>query len=1158
MTNWILTSCILIVAVIALRAIFKGRISMRMRYGLWALVLIRLLIPGNFIPSHLSVENLALSFSQQPQIQEFTQEWNAPQQSYESVYQEVVQEHYQAYYPEIPAAPATPPEALTATLPEQEQVMIQQEAQKRVEQSTPIYNLTQILTGIWILGALIAGTVLLTINWDFSRRLKLTRRAVEANAPIPVYKSFMAETPCLFGLIHPVIYITEETAADPVALSHILAHESTHYRHKDHIWAFLRSICLILHWYNPLVWLAVTLSKRDCELACDEATIAQIGEEHRIPYGKTLISITCIKRAPSAMLLTATTMLSDKKTLTERIQQVAKKPKVVISAVVAAVIIAAVAVGCTFTGAPEESTETGESTETIEATKSTEPTEPVDYAPITPTHGVQGYLDYFLISYNGNLYTAVSNSEALPDNYTMVGSVLKNDNTTVPAEDFSGCHMQIGIEVYASQSDDTFVYVGKPGASAYMQMLRTDLIEDFSFPEETYPSHTVFFGDWIYRSLGSSDLTIRTAIENLQNQEDILSVYHINISDDKEQASSLAEKWLSDGTAEKNGFTAEFLKNDFMVYNAYYAAEYADSAKNGMYKVTFVMIQEGNEGRWKLWDATEPEKYAELPSDDPLENSEWEYEPNMYASAAIREALNNLVGNFGVESVDILSIDYDSALTDGNRQQFASSQLAKDLKLSKDDIQYFYNVYTAIVMIKSDATSPTRYGTATYCFGFQMLDIPDRGGWHIIGQLMPYIVDDPTPYEISLSNFREFFDSSTLDGRIRQMALTSFYSNPSLVDLSQMFYGDLSKGQLTDAEKTFLTGKGFELNMSVQSHSTDEINSALKLAFGLTLDDTTRTGLDQLTYFKDTDSYYSNHNSTNFPGITITRFEILESGNVALYYIPANMYVAGYENQEFIVTVSRNQDGSIRILSNSLPDGNNTEDAPRFPDAPSNTEVKALPENVQLSDLVKPYWEQGIKFVASDTYYIAIPEIYPFNQAAIDCNRVIYSLFAKELQSHINYLIDYHKQNTRYFDISGADPSVGQTNGGTFYYGYTASYQDGMLSIVVIIDDVHSGRETYHTFNLSVPSGQISTGAQPSREAIKATLKAAFEEMYAKIDSNLDFYQENLKKTLSDENIDACVLSYAEDGTPQITAWIYTFGSVDKVQKILPVLTLTE
>lgn len=1035
MTEWIITSTVMIAAVIALRQIFKGRISMRMRYGLWALVLLRLLIPGNFIQSNLSVENLTGAISERPQIQAITQELSAPQQSYESVYQEVVQAHYQSHFPENPTVPVT--------IPPQQQIQIEQEVQQRVEQSAPIYSLKQILLGIWILGMAIVGTFLLAINWDFSRRLKLTREAVEIDTPIPVYKSFMAETPCLFGLLHPVIYITEETAADSKTLAHILAHETTHYRHRDHIWAFLRCICLVLHWYNPLVWIAVSLSKRDCELACDEATIAHIGEENRIEYGKTLIGITCIKRAPSAVLLTATTMLSDKKTLTERIRMVAKKPKVVISAVVAAVIIAAVAVGCAFTGAPEENTETIEPTE-----------------------------------------------------------------TTAPTETMS--------------------------------------------QEETYPSHTEFFGDWTYRSLGSSDLTVQTAIVNLQNQDDILSVYYISTSEDKEQASVYAEKWLNDGTADKHGFTADYLRNDFTVYTAQYAAEYVDSAKSGMYQVTFLMIQEGNEGRWKLWDATEPEKYAELPSDDPLENSEWEYEPNMYASVAIREALNNMVGNYGVESVDILSIDFNSELTAENRQQFASSQLAKDLKLSKDDIQYFYQVYTATVMIKSDDTSPTRYGTATYCFGFQMLNVPDRDGWHIIGQLMPYTVDDPTPYEIQLAAFRDFFDASTPEGRIRQMALTSFYSHPSLVDLSKMFYGDLSKGQLTEAEKTFLAGKGFELNMDVQSHSTAEINSALELAFGLTLDDTTRTGLDQLTYFKDTDSYYSNHNSSNFPGITITRFEILESGNIALYYRPSNMYVAGYENQEFIVTVSLERDGSIRILSNSLPGGSNANDAPLFPDAPARGSVQALPENAQLSDLVKPYWELGAQFAPNeDTYYVIIPEIYPFSQEAIDCQAQIYELFADALKAQLNYLNSTYFI-TKYLDMTDITPEAGKTSGGVFYYGYTGSYQDGILSIVVIIDDVHSGRETYHTFNLSVPSGQASTGAQPSREAIRAALEAAFKEMYANIDSSLDFYQENLKKTLSDENIDACVLSYAEDGTPQVTAWIYTAGSVDKVQKIVP------
>ena len=48
-----------------------------------------------------------------------------------------------------------------------------------------------------------------------------------------------------------------------VYLRHVLAHELTHYAHKDHIWSLLRCLALALHWYNPLVWLAAALSKRD-------------------------------------------------------------------------------------------------------------------------------------------------------------------------------------------------------------------------------------------------------------------------------------------------------------------------------------------------------------------------------------------------------------------------------------------------------------------------------------------------------------------------------------------------------------------------------------------------------------------------------------------------------------------------------------------------------------------------------------------------------------------------------------------------------------------------------------------------------------------------------------------------------------------------------
>ncbi len=50
----------------------------------------------------------------------------------------------------------------------------------------------------------------------------------------------------------------------------------------------LRSVCLAVYWFDPLVWIAAAVSKADGELACDEAAIQALGEGERIPYGKTL------------------------------------------------------------------------------------------------------------------------------------------------------------------------------------------------------------------------------------------------------------------------------------------------------------------------------------------------------------------------------------------------------------------------------------------------------------------------------------------------------------------------------------------------------------------------------------------------------------------------------------------------------------------------------------------------------------------------------------------------------------------------------------------------------------------------------------------------------------------------------------------------------
>ena len=58
MFEWAVTSSVLILVVLALRRLLMGKISLRLQYGLWALVLVRLLVPASFGTTALSILNL--------------------------------------------------------------------------------------------------------------------------------------------------------------------------------------------------------------------------------------------------------------------------------------------------------------------------------------------------------------------------------------------------------------------------------------------------------------------------------------------------------------------------------------------------------------------------------------------------------------------------------------------------------------------------------------------------------------------------------------------------------------------------------------------------------------------------------------------------------------------------------------------------------------------------------------------------------------------------------------------------------------------------------------------------------------------------------------------------------------------------------------------
>lgn len=334
MTEWIITSSLLIAIVLLVRRLFRGKLSLRLQYALWLVVLVRLLIPGTVAQTGLSVLNYLPRT--EVEVSQGTVTAPAPIDGGGVQTQPAEPAGDGEADPVQPAAPAEPPG----------------EGEPIQTPSAPEPILWQgVLTAVWLAGASAVAAALVISNLRFYLRLRRARRAHPVTGlTVPVYVARGLPSPCLYGFPSPAVYLTPAAAGDPAVLGHVLAHELTHRRHGDHIWAVLRGAALALHWYNPLVWLSAALSKRDGELACDEGALRHADGPTRAAYGRALIRLVTTKPALTDLLCCATTMTAGKSGLKERITMIARRPRTLLTAFAAAAFLIGLAVGCTFTG----------------------------------------------------------------------------------------------------------------------------------------------------------------------------------------------------------------------------------------------------------------------------------------------------------------------------------------------------------------------------------------------------------------------------------------------------------------------------------------------------------------------------------------------------------------------------------------------------------------------------------------------------------------------------------------------------------------------------------------------------------------------------------------------------------------------------------------
>lgn len=339
--EWILSSCAMISLVVLIRHIFRRKMQPHVRYALWLVVVLRLLIPVSFSETAVSILNLLPEWAETETGQEESQ------------------------------AEGSLDQAVTAGSEIDSEIMDNPSDGENIKAELPVFKESslankgkldtgRILRLVWLLGVVFWGLVLLVVNLDYARHLRRSRKRIDgASLPehqkVPVYTTELIDTPCLVGFFHPAIYVTEDVAKDEQAFAFVLCHENVHYRHLDHWWVLVRNLCLCLHWHNPLVWLAARLSRQDGELACDEKVLQILGGGIRVDYGRILLELSTAKFSGMGGWRLSATMGGSKRQLSERLQMIINTPGKAMGIKLLVLILMVLVLAVAFTGRDRKS-----------------------------------------------------------------------------------------------------------------------------------------------------------------------------------------------------------------------------------------------------------------------------------------------------------------------------------------------------------------------------------------------------------------------------------------------------------------------------------------------------------------------------------------------------------------------------------------------------------------------------------------------------------------------------------------------------------------------------------------------------------------------------------------------------------------------------------
>ena len=282
-------SVVLFTAILLFQKMFRRRISAAMGYAVWALLILRLMIP-------VTIDSGFHMFTV-PQ-----------QQTVQTVYSDETSDVSHIETPSVLAPVSQLPEKHTAiTQPAETIDSTTKHASHTTATSKPI-DWSAMIVLIWAIGALGFFT------YTASQRIRLSRKTRRGGTDAPAFVNDMVSaikkdlgirtdlkvsvqdwlvSPALSASLKPTLLLPKSILEkdDTQALEFGIRHELTHFKHRDHVVSLLLMVLRYVHWFNPVVWLAFRHIQADMETACDAAVTARMTGDERTRYIHVMIDM---------------------------------------------------------------------------------------------------------------------------------------------------------------------------------------------------------------------------------------------------------------------------------------------------------------------------------------------------------------------------------------------------------------------------------------------------------------------------------------------------------------------------------------------------------------------------------------------------------------------------------------------------------------------------------------------------------------------------------------------------------------------------------------------------------------------------------------------------------------------------------------------------